>query len=112
MGFGCFTKCPRKGSNLHPLVLVIDEVASEISTAQSPTLAVGDRRKTMSTWQGGGSLLAPPYLLSAVLDTDVEFLGKGKCRRAGGNYKEGGVVIHKRLDSSLINYHIYCCHRF
>ena len=47
------------------------------------------------------------------MDTDIDFLGKGKCFfHAGGYCKEGGVGGKNRLDSTFLNYHIYCSPRF
>ena len=51
---------------------------------------------------------APSSLLSAVVDEDLYFSGRGKFRRTGGKDKDCGEVVYERLDSSLNNYHIYC----
>ena len=47
------------------------------------------------------------FFLSEVVDADQDLSGKGKCSIASGDDKEGVVVIHDRLDSSIINYHLY-----
>ena len=39
MVFVCFVECPRKGSHVHPSVLVINEVDAGMETARAPAPA-------------------------------------------------------------------------
>ena len=42
-----------------------------------------------------------------MVDADQDLSGEGKCRSAIGDDKEGVVVVPDKLESSIINYHLY-----
>ena len=67
LGFSCFSKCPWKGSHIHPSVVVVDKVVVAIAMARSP--AVGAVR---STCQGGVVTPALPSFLYVAAEINLD----------------------------------------